>query len=891
MEEKIPLNGWQTDLLELMIALAVVLVLVPFIIFIIKSVVKYFYKDVIEKSGMGKTLLRVSVYALLSVFLLRYSVGLYKAFTTSYELSWWEEISNSIIHALQTFSMDEEYTNYIVEGKEMAKELWGEASVQLSLYSAFVIVMNLVAPIAGGAMLLEILTSLFPNVRLSTVFVFAIFNNKYYFSKLNERSLSLAESIVTAYRKKRKLFGLSPIIIFCDVYADNESEKESELLAGAKAIGAICVRDDLIHIRKNPFKHRTFVLIDDDNNEINNLKLFASLADEKNANKLKYSEVFLFSQSDMHTVVEAQVYKRLKEDYHFEDYQLPTVTPVKCYKNLVNNLLADLPLYESLVEDKRKGNKLTLNVSILGGGVTGKEMLMSVYWFGQILDCELNINVFSQETEKKFYDNLNYVNPEINESTKENNEVLRTGSKTPGKPYCKINYTESRVDTASFFDMNGTGATCLASDYVFVALGSDETNIEVANKLREEVGKYHLRKGCPTKTIITYVVYNSDLCDALNGENSFDYSLADNKPDIYMRAVGSLKSVYSIENVFCGNYMSWAVNTGELYDLVADRKGRKKEFENKRKKDDYSIWADRARAMHVKYKIFSAGFITTSVFDTGSVDAPAYKKAFAEAYLKFNELAASGVDNLELLQRLAWLEHRRWIAFLRTKGFRSTDKYPEYMVKNYKPLLEEYKEKEAFADSVTLRTALETSRGMKLNMRIPYIFFALRRKHCRSEYKRIDTRIKKLKEKREENKVDKPSRTELRLEKKKSKLSIFVMNAPKPEHKHIPLKLHPCIVETAVIDPDVTVEALKKYAKDTSCGGIEALYNGLWAENKDRCRDLLDEVSREVSRVKAELKGQKEYTVGDYKQYDYPCYDVDEKTVEAMKELLKALEP
>ena len=55
--EKIPLNGWQTDLLELMIALAVVLVLVPFIIFIIKSVVKYFYKDVIEKSGMGKTLL------------------------------------------------------------------------------------------------------------------------------------------------------------------------------------------------------------------------------------------------------------------------------------------------------------------------------------------------------------------------------------------------------------------------------------------------------------------------------------------------------------------------------------------------------------------------------------------------------------------------------------------------------------------------------------------------------------------------------------------------------------------------------------------------------------------------------------------------------------------
>lgn len=37
-------------------------------------------------------------------------------------------------------------------------------------------------------------------------------------------------------------------------------------------------------------------------------------------------------------------------------------------------------------------------------------------------------------------------------------------------------------------------------------------------------------------------------------------------------------------------------------------------------------------------------------------------------------------ENIELLHKMAWLEHRRWNAFTRIKGFRHTNKYDAYAV-------------------------------------------------------------------------------------------------------------------------------------------------------------------------------------------------------------------
>ena len=819
------ISGREALVLKHTVFFAVVLIAMPMLYILLRKLYNLFRGKHDDSSRSRLSLISFTLFSLGSVFLLRYSVGLYNCFIQAEDsLLWWEEISNSLIHALQTFSMDEDYTGYVTNGKEMIYVLSNSNISAVNLYSGFVLLMNIVAPIAGGAMLLDLLTSILPNLRLFFLYR-CYFHNKYYFSKLNERSLALATSIMNAYRDGKKLFSLKislrPIIIFCDVYTDRENEKDSELLLGAKALGAVCVKDDLVHIRKNRFKNRLFFLIDDNDNEINNLKMFAKLAEGKNARKLKYSEVFLFSQSDMHLTIERSVRSKLARDYGFKDSQMPVVTPVKCYRNLVCNLLNDLPLYEPLVEERRKSDKLKLKVSVLGGGVTGTEMLLSTYWFGQIAGCELSINVFSRESKAEFDEKLNCINPDIYSSTQPMNKILKVdknGSCNP--PYCTLEYTQCNVDSSSFLNSNGEGAAVMDSDYIFIALGTDEINITVANRLREVLGRRHLASDSSKRVIITYVVYDSALCDVLNKKTCFDYSLSDDIPDIYMRAVGSLNSVYSVRNVFLSDNEQRAYNMSRLYDVISDTKSRKKNY-GKRIKDDYSRWSNLARAMHLNYKMFAMGLITTSVFETGDVTSPEYIKAMRESFERYKKLITDW-NNSEEIQLLSWMEHRRWLAFMRTKGFRSPDGFEEYVRKNYK----------------------------------------------------------------------------------------VSNNKDKVEHKHIPLKLHPCLVEMRKADTEVT-----KYFEDVlenttplplNSTALKLMFEKLWVKRcakgeKLEYNDVLDEISYSIGKLKYELlppedeienknvfrrfadkfhkKKHKDISptfVTDYKQYDYPICDIEE---------------
>ena len=57
-----------------------------------------------------------------------------------------------------------------------------------------------------------------------------------------QQSLALAKSIVTDPQEKHVQ------LIFTDAYSDKEEEKSTELLLSAKALGAICLKDDLLHI-------------------------------------------------------------------------------------------------------------------------------------------------------------------------------------------------------------------------------------------------------------------------------------------------------------------------------------------------------------------------------------------------------------------------------------------------------------------------------------------------------------------------------------------------------------------------------------------------------------------------------------------------------------------
>ena len=677
------MEKYQVGVIITLLCLSVAAVIVPSMIYFARKLVEKPTYGTYKKTTVSRMLL-FSGCLIAAVWCLRYAVGYFSivsADDNTVTLTWWEEIFNSLVHALQTFSMDEDYTDYILNGKEMLGTICGDNSVWIATYGLYASVLNFVAPIAGGAIIFEILASIFPKLRLQLSHL-AFWKEKYYFSELNDASLALAKSVCTI---KVSSF-MKPVIVFTDAYVDDEDEKGSEMLLEAKLLGAICIRDDLSHVKKNKFGMRKFFLIDEA--ESGNLQTLADLANSSNSTYLKKSEIYLFTNDDAYVQVERRVRDRLITDLKFTEEELPVFVPIQSYRNLISNLLVDVPLYEPLIgkDPDCLGNQ-TLTVSILGTGHIGTEMFLSTYWLGQILNCSLKVNVLSQESEEEFWNKIDYVNPEIRHTTIKDDPILRINRKGDiANVYCEVNYHQCDVKSSEFMScLIDPEKKILDTDYFLVSLGTDEDNISVANTLRKYIGQYHIKVKKPIKTVIAYVVYDSELSKTLNRKKY--YNFVNEKVDVYMQAIGSLHDVYSVRNVFMTDREPFAQKAHEAYAAVQNREERAKTHRT-RMNDDYKHWANLARGMHVKYKVYSMGMIKESMFDYPNA-TEAYNEILAKSYSEYKAVVSGQVEfiskdqeneHLMLLHKMAWLEHRRWNAFTRVKGFRSTTDYDVYAV-------------------------------------------------------------------------------------------------------------------------------------------------------------------------------------------------------------------
>lgn len=625
-----------------------------------------------------------------AVWCLRFAVGFFDIVSAesgdAVVLEWYEELLNSFVHALQTFSMDEDYTEYIINGKIMVRGLIGESAVWEVIYGFYASLLNFIAPIVGGAIVFEIIASVFPKLRLFISHCI-FWKEKYYFSELNEFSLALAKSM----RKDMKNGFFEPIFIFTDTYVDKDKEKPSEMLMDAKAIGAICVSDDLTHVTKNKFGRKYYFLMNE--KETVNLRFITRLANKNNCKYLKRAYVFFLATDGVYSRVEQQVYERLEKEYGFVAEERPVFVPIRAYRNLVTDLLSNgIPLYDPLVHKKRKSDEpLKLTLTILGTGDIGREMFLNSYWIGQMLDCEFNINVVSFESEDDFWGRIDRVNPEIHKTVTEYDDSLLINRKGEYSPiYCNVRYYSVDINSSSFVDLfnaDRADKSVLNSDYFMVALGSDENNISAANLVRRSVGKYHIEKASGQKTVIAYVVYNSDLADTLNFNriSCFDKG----QPDIYMQAIGSLRETYSTKNVFMLDHGD--SKQSKVFRFSSRAKKELAKAHLRRSEDDYTYWANMAHAMHIDYKAFSVGKTEYSLFDSKEENFEKYKKERLNARYNYEQFVRGNIDfadddarkkHIKKLHDLAWLEHRRWCAFTRVYGFRHTDSYKVYIDKN-----------------------------------------------------------------------------------------------------------------------------------------------------------------------------------------------------------------
>ncbi len=568
-----------------------------------------------------------------SVYILRFVVGI-----STQELTVTEEISNSLVHALQTFSIDEDYTYYLVNGKALFEGTAKEA------YSILISVLNVAAPFASGTIILDILIKFFPKFRHKVIVRFC--KNKHYFSRLNLGSLSLAKDIIETYKKQKKhcfSFINEPKIIFAAV---NEDVIDDELLAEAKEIGAVCLKDDLVMLEKGEKSNKLYLICDE---EDENLNLLVRLADCCN----KQDEVYLFVKSDNYINIESRIREKAKRN----GTALPNIYIFHRYKNFVAKLLSTVPLFEAMIDSKED----ELFVTIIGIGNTGMEMFLNTYWYGQIYGVKLNINVVSYESEEDFWGRVDIINPEIRQTTAKGHPILHIAQNEYSEPYCTVNYIQCDVNSSKFKNCLSADERILNSHYFFISLGTDDKNIWASNIVHSYIGEYHLKN--TRKSIIAYVVYNSELANAMNAQvlyssnNSF-------VNDIYLRAVGSMEEVFSVKNLEM---------TG-------------KTDSQKRVADEYSYWSSALRKHHRIYKAFVLGYVKKSVFDfvldseksecvqvTEKLDS-----RNTQAIEKYFDYAKAENKNDELWYRLTAMEHRRWNAYIRSRGLRYPADYRLY---------------------------------------------------------------------------------------------------------------------------------------------------------------------------------------------------------------------
>lgn len=627
-----------------------------------------------HRVSLQRKLLLPALMLLATVFLNRLAVGM--SIITDDGIGGLDnvllEMGNSLLHTFQTFSLDESYTAYLTGGMFLVEQLWSSAW-RTDLYAYISIIQSVLCAFTSAGVLLTVLSRIFPRLKL-WIKCLAVWKPICYFSAINQESLALAKSIRAGDRKTK-----NAILVFCDVSEDNEDAVTSELKEQALNLGAICLKDDLPAL---PFPRRNgkrFFLMDSKEEE--NLQALSAFTTGKRRTRLsKEDEIYIFSEDDSAMPVVKMVQDSVRA--HLKS-RTPRIKNINKYQTLVYELLSNTPLYTAVQPEDRD-----LHVVIFGSGLIGMEMLLATYWCGQMLykrrdgkldERDLHITVVSKDDKEDFIKKLNSINNDIlntvsgpllqDKNKQEELLKIRDNKDIFASTYCRLDYVQAdtrRVDMFNLLKKHGL----FAADYFAVTLGSDEENLEMAEliarcvtiqgekaKCFEASDKVGKKKNLHrSKVPIACTIYNDDLTNALEelyGEKS--RRSADRPDDLYRARIvpfGSLDDTYNYRHLL--KQRDDALRIHDAYrNIIVEKQGN----ESRYLKDMYAYWSDVARAIHIRYKAFSAGCASV--------------EEYREKALRQDGFDKSTID------LLAWLEQRRWNAFMRTRGFHCPNKEQE----------------------------------------------------------------------------------------------------------------------------------------------------------------------------------------------------------------------
>lgn len=497
-----------------------------------------------------------------------------------------ETVLISIHNMIRLFVVDGEF-------EFITSSLQGVPTTVNRCYTVMFSALFVLAPILTFGFVLSFFKNISAYIRYITHYNFDVF----VFSELNEKSLALAESV-----SKR---GKKHLIVFTNVLEKNE-DGGYELYQKAKAIGAVCFKDDIntvdfsLHDSKSS---QSFFVIGEDGAE--NISQALEIID-----KFKYrnnTNLYVFS-----TLIEAEILLANafeNSNYNSDDKKaLIKVRRVNEVRSLINRNLYENgfeKIFSSAYQDERGVKKI--NALIIGMGQHGTEMTKALSWFCQMDGYEVEINSFDKDKNAK--EKFLSLCPEL----------MSFSGKTdiPGEAKYTISvHSGIDVDTNTF---DGIIEGLPRTTYVFVALGNDEKNISVAVKLRT---MFERMKYTPE---IQAIVYNSEKKDALLDIKNFKGS------PYNIDFIGDLKESYSQEVIMNSEVEEEALKRHMKW-------GSESDFW----RYDYNYKSSVASAIHRKMK---------KLCKIGGIEKEPKDRTREELW------------NLRIL------EHCRWNAYMRSEGY------------------------------------------------------------------------------------------------------------------------------------------------------------------------------------------------------------------------------
>lgn len=386
-----------------------------------------------------------------------------------------------------------------------------------TVYSTYMSIIYTVAPVLVAGYIL----SFFKESASLIKYSFYKNSDIYIFSEMNERSIALAQDIVSNKQRRQ-------VLVFADVI--EQDNQDVELIEQAKMLGAICFKKDILDIgikftRKNFVRKLYFI----GNNEDENLSQALTLINRKRGSKLDTDklQLYVFSNSANSEALLNSI-----------DNGNIKVRRINENRNMAFQLIREQPIFQNVKPEDKK-----INIAIVGLGGYGEEILKAVCWCGQLPGYSLTVHVFEKDNGQE---KIKFSAPEL---VKNNNKNI------PGDAQYNIVFHDGIDIRSSHFIDEISKIKDITT--VCVSLGDDELNIETSMRIRVALKRF--QSDMPPIYAVVYSTSKTETVAGTGLKNTYDQSYG-------VTFIGSLENRYSllgieqpeIEEEALARHLAWA---------------------------------------------------------------------------------------------------------------------------------------------------------------------------------------------------------------------------------------------------------------------------------------------------------------------------------------------